>query len=124
MGAASGDSPDVELMVEERRAAGCRRQAACVPQRQGRIGGDHTGLQLCRVAGRAVRQAHLLIDLNLPLGDAALNLGVKSMYSTVTRLRMPAGSMRIFSPSLLVTAQLRLIGSVRPQRNDPHPALR
>ncbi|MGC9157633.1 MAG: AAA family ATPase [Terracidiphilus sp.] len=33
------------------------------------------------------RQKTLLIDLNLPLGDAAINLGIKSEYSTVNALQ-------------------------------------
>ncbi len=44
----------------------------------------------------------LLVDLNLPLGDAGLNLGVKSMYSTVNALENATRLDSHFLSSLLV----------------------
>ena len=44
----------------------------------------------------------LLIDLNLPLGDAGLNLGVKSMYSTVNALENATRLDAHFLSTLLV----------------------
>jgi pilus assembly protein CpaE len=45
----------------------------------------------------------LLIDLNLPLGDAAINLGIKAQYSAVDALQ---NSIRL-DPSLLSTMLVR-----------------
>jgi pilus assembly protein CpaE len=48
------------------------------------------------------KQKTLLIDLNLPLGDAALNLGIKSMYSTVNAMENASRLDSHFLGSLLV----------------------
>jgi pilus assembly protein CpaE len=48
------------------------------------------------------RQRTLLIDLNLPLGDVALNLGLKSQYSTVSALENAKRLDSHFLSSLLV----------------------
>jgi len=48
------------------------------------------------------KQRTLLIDLNLPLGDAALNLGLKSMYSTVNAFENAGRLDAHFLSSLLV----------------------
>jgi pilus assembly protein CpaE len=48
------------------------------------------------------KQRTLLIDLNLPLGDAALNLGIKSMYSTVNAFQNADRLDAHFLSSLLV----------------------
>lgn len=44
----------------------------------------------------------LLIDLNLPLGDAALNLGIKSIYSSVSAFENASRIDPFFLSSLLV----------------------
>jgi pilus assembly protein CpaE len=41
-------------------------------------------------------QSTLLIDLHLPLGDAALDLGITAQYSTVNALQNSAAWIRIF----------------------------
>ena len=48
------------------------------------------------------RQRTLLIDLNFPLGDAALNLGLRSLYSTVNALENASRLDSHFLASLLV----------------------
>jgi pilus assembly protein CpaE len=48
------------------------------------------------------RQHTLLIDLNLPIGDAALNLGIKSPYSTANALENAERLDSHFLSSLLV----------------------
>jgi pilus assembly protein CpaE len=48
------------------------------------------------------RQRTLLIDLSLPLGDAALNLGIKSAYSTVSAFENASRLDPFFLSSLLV----------------------
>jgi pilus assembly protein CpaE len=48
------------------------------------------------------RQRTLLIDLNLPIGDAALNLGIKSPYSTANALENATRLDSHFLSSLLV----------------------
>jgi pilus assembly protein CpaE len=48
-------------------------------------------------------QRTLLIDLNLPLGDAALNLGIKSQYSTVSAFQNAERLDSHFLSSLLVS---------------------
>ncbi len=47
-------------------------------------------------------QRTLLIDLNLPMGDAALNLGVRSLYSTVNAFENSSRLDAHFLASLLV----------------------
>ena len=47
-------------------------------------------------------QRTLLIDLNLPMGDAALNLGVRSLYSTVSAFENSSRLDSHFLSSLLV----------------------
>lgn len=47
-------------------------------------------------------QRTLLIDLNLPLGDAALNLGIKSFYSSVSAFENASRLDPLFLSSLLV----------------------
>jgi len=47
-------------------------------------------------------QRTLLIDLNLPMGDAALNLGVRSLYSTVNAFENSSRLDSHFLSSLLV----------------------
>lgn len=48
------------------------------------------------------RERTLLIDLNLPLGDAALNLGIKSIYSSVSAFENASRLDPLFLSSLLV----------------------
>ena len=48
------------------------------------------------------RQRTLLIDLNFPLGDAALNLGIQSTYTTTNALENPDRLDASFLSSLLV----------------------
>jgi pilus assembly protein CpaE len=48
------------------------------------------------------RRRTLLIDLNLPLGDAALNLGIRSMYSTVNAIENSSRMDSHFLASLLI----------------------
>lgn len=47
-------------------------------------------------------QSTLLIDLNLNLGDAALNLGIRSKYSVVDALQDSAGTSATLHPKFLV----------------------
>jgi pilus assembly protein CpaE len=98
-----------EALVRAAAAVGgwCGREEAAAScwfsGRQGRRRRDHAGLQFCRGAGPGVRPETLLIDLDLPLGDAALNLGIVAEYSTINALQeLPPGWMRSFLSKLLV----------------------
>jgi pilus assembly protein CpaE len=48
------------------------------------------------------KQRTLLIDLNLPLGDAAIDLGIKAQYSTINALQDPSRLDSNFLSGLLV----------------------
>ena len=57
-------------------------------------------------------QKTLLIDLDLPLGDAALNLGIIAEFSTIDALQAAAsGWMGVFLSRLLVKHELGNIGA-------------
>ena len=76
-----------------------RRQVTRISRRQRRLRSHYPGLQFCCFAGPGSGQKTLLIDLNLPLGDAAINLGIKASILDRTRVfRIPAGSTLVFSP--------------------------
>jgi len=68
-------------------------------------GGAGVTTLACSFAVSLAEQSHrrtLLIDLNLPLGDAALNLGIKSLYSTVNAFENASRLDSHFLASLLV----------------------
>ena len=66
----------------------------------------------------------LLIDLNLPLGDAGINLGVKANYSTIDALQNAHRLDATFLLSLLVKHRLRAVGASGAQRTGSHAGLR
>jgi Flp pilus assembly CpaE family ATPase len=85
-------------MAEALVRASARRPAAHLPKKTGgRLmvflgakGGDGVTTLACNFAvalARETGQSTLLIDLDLPLGDAALNLGVVAEYSTINALQ-------------------------------------
>jgi Flp pilus assembly CpaE family ATPase len=85
-------------MAEALVRASARRPAAHLPKKTGgRLlvflgakGGDGVTTLSCNFAvalARETGQSTLLIDLDLPLGDAALNLGVVAEYSTINALQ-------------------------------------
>jgi hypothetical protein len=78
-----------------------RRPAAGISGRQGRLGRHHAGLQFCRGPGPGVGQSTLLIDLDLPLGDAALNLGIVPSTRPSMRCRMPPAGCELSSKLLV-----------------------
>jgi pilus assembly protein CpaE len=65
-------------------------------------------------------QRTLLIDLNLPLGDAALNLGVKSLYSTVSAYENTSRLDEHFLSSLLVKHNSGLFVLSGPSEMNPY----
>ena len=96
------------------RGAGARLGATAARRRQpkkaaGRLlaflgakGGDGVTTLACNFAVSLAKesgQSTLLIDLDLPLGDAALNLGIVAEYSTINALQNAAGWIRAFLPS-------------------------
>lgn len=65
----------------------------------------------------------LLIDLNLPLGDAALNLGIKSLYSSVSAFENASRLDPLFLSSLLVQHESGLFVLAAPsEMNQFQPA--
>jgi len=71
----------------------------------GAKGGDGVTTLACNFAvsmAQESSQSTLLIDLDLPLGDAALNLGVASEYSTINALQNAARLDSSFLSKLLV----------------------
>ena len=65
-------------------------------------------------------QRTLLIDLNLPLGDAALNLGVKSLYSTINAFENTSRLDAHFLSSLLVKHNSGLFVLSGPSEMNPY----
>jgi len=85
-------------MAEALVRASARRPAVHIPKKtSGRLmvflgakGGDGVTTLACNFAvslAKETGQNTLLIDLDLPLGDAALNLGVMAEYSTINALQ-------------------------------------
>lgn len=68
------------------------------------------------------RKRTLLIDLNFPLGDASLNLGLKSQYSTVNAIENSERLDEHFLASLLVEHASGLFVLAAPSEMNPlHP---
>ena len=65
-------------------------------------------------------QRTLLIDLNLPMGDAALNLGVRSLYSTVNAFENSSRLDSHFLSSLLVKHESGLFVLSAPTDISPY----
>ena len=84
-------------MAEALVRAAARRPANCLKKAGGRLlvffgakGGAGVTMIACNFAAALAqdpRQSTLLIDLNLPFGDAALNLGLEAEYSTINALQ-------------------------------------
>jgi pilus assembly protein CpaE len=85
-------------MAEALVRASARRPATHAPQKTegalfvflGSKGGSGVTTLACNFAvslAQESRQSTLLIDLNHPFGDAAINLGIKAQYSTVDALQ-------------------------------------
>jgi pilus assembly protein CpaE len=71
----------------------------------GSKGGAGTTTLACNFAvalGQEAAQKTLLIDLDLPLGDAALNLGISAKYSTINALQSASRLDSSFLSTLLV----------------------
>ena len=101
------------IMAEALVRATARRSAPRAPRKaSGRLlvfmgakGGVGTTTLACNMAvalAKDANQSTLLIDLNLPLGDAALNLGILSEYSTVNALEAHSRLDASFLSKLLV----------------------
>ena len=67
------------------------------------------------------QQRTVLIDLNLPLGDAALNLGIRSEYSTVNAFKQFSRLDAHLLTSLLVRHDSGLYVLCAPSEMDPFP---
>ncbi|MGD0942325.1 MAG: AAA family ATPase [Terracidiphilus sp.] len=68
-------------------------------------GGSGVTTLACNYAVSLAQESHqktLLIDLNLPLGDAAINLGIKAEYSTVNALQNSSRMDASFLETMLV----------------------
>jgi Flp pilus assembly CpaE family ATPase len=101
-------------MAEALVRASARRPAAVRPAKKtggklmaflGAKGGDGVTTLACNFAVSMAKesgQSTLLIDLDLPLGDAALNLGVVAEYSTINALQNAARLDSAFLSKLLV----------------------
>jgi pilus assembly protein CpaE len=92
---------DQGAMADALAQVSARRKAVSIPQRAdgelfvflGAKGGAGVTTLACNFAVALAEESKkntLLIDLNLPLGDAAINLGVKAKYSTVDALQNAA----------------------------------
>jgi Flp pilus assembly CpaE family ATPase len=100
-------------MAEALVRASARRPASRTPKKaSGRLlaflgakGGDGATTLACNFAVAIAKesgQSTLLIDLDLPLGDAGLNLGVVAEYSTINALQNAARLDSSFLSKLLV----------------------
>jgi Flp pilus assembly CpaE family ATPase len=100
-------------MAEALVRASARRPATHTPKKTGgklmvflgAKGGDGVTTLACNFAvsmAQESSQSTLLIDLDLPLGDAALNLGVQAEYSTINALQNAARLDSSFLSKLLV----------------------
>jgi Flp pilus assembly CpaE family ATPase len=100
-------------MAEALVRASARRPATHTPKKTGgklmvflgAKGGDGVTTLACNFAvsmAQESSQSTLLIDLDLPLGDAALNLGVQAEYSTINALQNAARLDSSFFSKLLV----------------------
>ncbi len=89
-------------------------------------GGSGVTTLACNFAVSLAEQSHkrtLLIDLNFPLGDAALSLGLKSLYSTVNALENADRLDEHFLSSLLVEHASGLFVLAAPSEMNPvHPS--
>ncbi len=106
--------PFVENTVAEALVRASARRPAIRPQKKasGRLlaflgakGGDGVTTLACNFAVSLAQesgQSTLLIDLDLPLGDAALNLGVVAEYSTINALQNASRLDSAFLSKLLV----------------------
>jgi pilus assembly protein CpaE len=101
------------IMAEALVRASALRSAIRLPKKtDGRLlvflgakGGSGVTTLACNFAVSMVQecgQKTLLIDLNLPLGDAAINLGIKARYSTVNALQNSSRLDSSFLSTLLV----------------------
>jgi pilus assembly protein CpaE len=104
---------DQSAMAEALVRAAARRQTVRVPKKtNGRLlvflgakGGAGVTTLACNFAVALAQesgQSTLLIDLDLPLGDAALNLGIVAEYSTVNALQNASRLDSSFLSKLLV----------------------
>ncbi|MGB7986116.1 MAG: AAA family ATPase [Terracidiphilus sp.] len=107
--------PFVENVVNEALVRAATRRPSTSPSQKkagGRLmvflgakGGDGVTTLACNFAVSMAKesgQSTLLIDLDLPLGDAALNLGVVAEYSTINALQNAARLDSAFLSKLLV----------------------
>jgi pilus assembly protein CpaE len=101
------------VMAEALARAAARRPAVRIaPKKTGRLlaflgakGGAGTTTLACNFAvalAQEPNQSTLLIDLDLPLGDAALNLGIVSEFSTINALQESSRLDGSFLGKLLV----------------------
>jgi len=125
-------------MAEALIRAAARRPAVRTPKKAGgRLlvflgakGGDGVTTLACNFAVALAQESSkstLLIDLDLPLGDAALNLGISADYSTVNALQNSGRLDSSFLSKLLVkhssgVSVLAAPGKF-PQFNAPHDAV-
>jgi pilus assembly protein CpaE len=102
-----------ETVVKALIRASTRRPGSHVPRKaNGRLlaflgakGGDGVTTLACNFAVSLAQESDentLLIDLDLPLGDAALNLGVSAEYSTINALQNASRLDSSFLSKLLV----------------------
>jgi pilus assembly protein CpaE len=102
-----------EIVAEALGRAGARRPVAPVPSRataklfavMGAKGGAGATMLACNLAVALAQQRNqktLLIDFDLPLGGAALNLGLAAQFSTVDALQAGARLDARFLSQLLV----------------------
>ena len=85
-------------------------------------GGAGVTMLACNFAVSLAEQSRkrtLLIDLNFPLGDAALNLGLKSLYSTVNAIENADRLDEHFLSSLLVQHASGLFVLAAPSEMNP-----
>ena len=113
--------------------AAARRPAATAPKQVGgrmmaflgSKGGAGVTTLACNFAvalALDTTQSTLLIDLDLPLGDAALNLGLEAEYSTISALQESARLDRSFLSKLLVEHSSGLKVLAAPGKFPQYPA--
>ena len=114
------------------RAAARRPATQLAKERGGKVllfmgskGGAGTTTLACNYAVALAQESNkktLLIDLDLPLGDAALNLGISAKYSTLNALQAPSRLDSSFLTTLLTKHSSGLWVLAAPGKFSPFQA--
>jgi pilus assembly protein CpaE len=124
---------DPNAMADAMAQVSARRKSARTSQKAdgelyvflGSKGGAGVTTLACNFAVALAQESEkntLLIDLNLPLGDAAINLGIKAKYSTIDALQNSARLDSIYLSNVLVRYSSFLSVLAAPSELTPYEA--